>query len=389
MDVLIDRRAADVLACHENKRRYLRKALEQITDEVIASLTNPNRSITSQKAVPVTLHSWPLTSGFSLAAGRQEIVHAGNKDYVRGARMPRPSTGPAPEAVPDELLLTYEQALHLYCGDLPPPFDPARQRSPFMRPSESNSEDRVFTRTSRHLDLVKSHRAAMGLRIATHHRHGYPLDPDHLVERGQARQPKEIRNLVIFLLKDKIYNSNQNIELRRLDIARRFCTLLTYFMKSHYDRIELSFLLHKDSPVCTEESFFSPHPHTHLGDPHSALKEAERQLDTCYPSSQWDSMMIESSGGNFERVPCYKAARLLDRSLLNRLNYFLYIQTAGSSAAELTRRYEPLRNHHGFHHALIDDTSQIPKVFRDTFLTGGQPKPVAQALNSTLHFNHG
>ena len=306
MQQIIDRRLAGKNKSIGNRERFLRRHKEQIREAVKRAVDGrgirdmekgediriPKRDISE----PVFGHG---------PGGKREMVHPGNKEYVRGDRIERPKGGGGSggggkasdqgEGDDDFVFhLSKEEFMQVFFDDLALP---NLARTAIAETPEYKTHRAGFTSDGNpsNLHVVRSMRGAISRRIAVGsesrrelhrleehlaaikrhplpnvHSHEIPqlereiealrarlkripyLDPIDLRYRSRVRVPVPTSKAVMFCLMDVSGSMDEG----RKDLSKRFFILLYLFLTRHYEKIDIVFIRHHTQAAEVDEQNF-------------------------------------------------------------------------------------------------------------------------------------
>jgi hypothetical protein len=421
---IIDRRLAGKNKSIGNRERFLRRYKDQVRDAVKRAIDGrgirdiergedihiPKRDITE----PVFGHG---------QGGVREIVHPGNKDYIRGDKIERPKggqgggsgsgqAGDSGEGEDDFVFsLSKEEFMQVFFEDLALPH---LIRTQLAEVPEWKSQRAGFSSdgTPNNLHVVRSMRGAIGRRIAIgagsrrelremqdrlddlkaaftpddvvaereikdlelqiHHlrarleRIPY-LDPIDLRYRSRIKVPVPTSKAVMFCLMDVSGSMDEG----RKELSKRFFILLYLFLTRHYEKIELVFIRHHTQAQEVDEENFFHARETGGTVVSSALVLMEEIVKARYNPSEWNIYGAQASDGDNWHHDSGRCRELLNEKILPLCRYYAYVQVA-EEEQNLWEEYTQLQEANR-HFAMRKATSadQIYPVFRDLFKKEG------------------
>jgi uncharacterized sporulation protein YeaH/YhbH (DUF444 family) len=416
---IIDRRLAGKNKSIGNRERFLRRHKEQIREAVKRAVDGrgirdmaqgedihiPKRDI----AEPVFGHG---------QGGKREMVHPGNKDYVRGDRIERPKGGgggggggqasDSGEGDDDFVFhLSKEEFMQVFFDDLALP---NLTRTTLAETPEFKTHRAGYSSdgTPNNLHVVRSMRGAIGRRIALGgnsrrdlreleeelaelkaHPTGNEvailalekeiealrlrlnripyLDPIDLRYRSRVRVPVPTSKAVMFCLMDV----SGSMDEARKDLAKRFFILLYLFLTRHYERIDIVFIRHHTQAQEVDEQNFFHSTETGGTVVSSALVLMEEVAKARYPTSEWNIYGAQASDGDNWHHDSGRCRELLQNNILPLCRYFAYVQVA-EEEQNLWDEYAALAaESKDFAIRKVTDASQIYPVFRQLFKKEG------------------
>ena len=416
---IIDRRLAGKNKSIGNRERFLRRHKEQIREAVKRAVDGrgirdmaqgedihiPKRDI----AEPVFGHG---------QGGKREMVHPGNKDYVRGDRIERPKGGgggggggqasDSGEGDDDFVFhLSKEEFMQVFFDDLALP---NLTRTTLAETPEFKTHRAGYSSdgTPNNLHVVRSMRGAIGRRIALGansrrdlreleeelaelkaHPTGHEaailalekeiealrlrlgripyLDPIDLRYRSRVRVPVPTSKAVMFCLMDV----SGSMDEARKDLAKRFFILLYLFLTRHYERIDIVFIRHHTQAQEVDEQNFFHSTETGGTVVSSALVLMEEVAKARYPTSEWNIYGAQASDGDNWHHDSGRCRELLQNNILPLCRYFAYVQVA-EEEQNLWDEYAALAaESKDFAIRKVTEASQIYPVFRQLFKKEG------------------
>ena len=419
---IIDRRLAGKNKSVGNRERFLRRYKTQVRDAVKRAIDGRGiRDVErgEEVRIPKKDLSEPVFGHGS--GGIREVVHPGNKDFIRGDRIQRPKggggsgsgKGQASDSGEGEddfvFALSKEEFMQVFFEDLALP---NLIRTQLAETPEWKSQRAGFSSdgTPNNLHVVRSMRGAIGRRIAIgsgtraelrellaeyDELHDAPknderlarlkelevaiaalrarlaripyLDPIDLRYRRRIRVPVPTSKAVMFCLMD----ISGSMDESRKDLSKRFFILLYLFLTRHYDKIELVFIRHHtQAQEVTEDEFF--HARETGGTVvSSALALMEEIVRARYSPAEWNIYGAQASDGDNWHHDSGRCRELLSEKLLPLCRYYAYVQVA-EEEQNLWDEYAqlpPVHPHFAMRKAVSAD--QIYPVFRDLFKKEG------------------
>lgn len=419
---IIDRRLAGKNKSVGNRERFLRRHKEQVRDAVKRAIDG--RSIRDVERgeevhIPKKDLSEPVFGHGN--GGVREVVHPGNKDFIRGDRIARPKggggsgsgKGQASDSGEGEddfvFTLSKEEFMQVFFDDLALP---NLVRTQLAETPEWKSQRAGYSSdgTPNNLHVVRSMRGAIGRRIAIGAgaraelrdmeeeleeliaspktdallarikeleaaigalrarvaRIPY-LDPIDLRYRSRIRVPVPTSKAVMFCLMD----ISGSMDEARKDLSKRFFILLYLFLTRHYEKIDLVFIRHHTQAQEVSENDFFHARETGGTVVSSALVLMEEIIRARYSPSEWNIYGAQASDGDNWHHDSGRCRELLNEKLLPLCRYYAYVQVAEEEQNlwdEYSQLLEP--NPH-FAMRKATEAAQIFPVFRDLFKKEG------------------
>ena len=416
MSYVIDRRLNGKNKSTVNRQRFLRRYREHIKKAVEEAVSR--RSITDmehgeQISIPGRDTDEPVLHHGR--GGKQTVVHPGNKEFVSGEQIARPSGGSGGKGAGkasnsgegiDEFVfqITQEEFLDFMFEDLELPNLVKRHLTgseTFKTVRAGISNDGNPSR----INLVRTLRSAHARRIALSGSSRAKLrscmaelerllreEPDNFDDIRQqeeqisqlrarikrvpfldtfdlkynllAKQPNPSSKAVMFCLMDVSGSMTQATK----DVAKRFFILLYLFLKRNYDKIEVVFIRHHTSAkeVDEEEFFYSRETGGTIVS--SALKLMQEIMAERYAVNEWNIYAAQASDGDNWNDDSPVCRDILIKQIMPFMQYFTYV--------EITPRE---------HQALWLEYEQVGAAFPDSFaqqqlISSGDIYPVFREL---------
>ena len=424
---IIDRRLAGKNKSVGNRERFLRRYKTQVREAVQRAING--RSIRDmEKSEDISIPKRDLSEpvfGHG-EGGNREVVHPGNREYVRGDRIEKPQggqgqgrgQGDASDSGEGEddfvFTLSKEEFMQVFFEDLALP---NLVRTALAEVPEWKSQRAGYSSegTPNNLHVVRSMRGALGRRIAlgassrrelheleaqlaalraTVPRdatlvHAYEaevaqleariahlkgriqaipyLDPIDLRYRSRIKVPVPTTQAVMFCVMDV----SGSMDEQRKELSKRFFILLYLFLTRHYEKIDLVFIRHHtQAQEVSEQDFFHA---TETGGTvvSSALVLLDQIIEARYPSSEWNIYVAQASDGDNWHHDSSRCSELLAQKILPKVRYFAYVQVA-QTEQNLWDEYLALSETHP-HFAMrkVLEASEIYPVFRELFKKEG------------------
>ena len=411
---VIDRRRNGGNESAVNRARFLRRYNEQIRRAVRDILADRSMKDVEQGGnvrVPRKDISEPVFRHGS--GGDREIVSPGNRDFVKGDRIPRPQRGVGSDSKAgtgeseDDFVfaLSRDEFLQIFFDDLELP---RLERDILLGSDEQKMVRAGYTTAGapNNLAIVRTMRNALARRIAlrTPLRRRLDLAADELARALEQNHPEcevtplrqrvallqrrlqkvpflddfdlRYRNLitvpeptaraVMFCLMDV----SASMDEFKKDLAKRFFTLLYLFLTRKYEHVELVFIRHTgDAEEVDEQTFFHD---TRSGGTVvlSALQLMAAIMHARY-SSGWNIYGAQASDGDVFGADGGKSRSFLAEQILPLTRYFAYLETtdhSGSRASPLWVEYQQVNAAAGsFAMRRVAQRGEVYPVFRELF----------------------
>ncbi|MCH4023518.1 MAG: YeaH/YhbH family protein [Acetobacter sp.] len=426
MDI-IDRRSNPHGKNMENRRRALERARSAVQQAVRDAVSQGKiRQVGEGNSVSIpadALHEPTFHVVFT--SGIRHLVLSGNKEFVKGDRLRHPPSGggkgdSGQGEAGDEgggedsyrFLLNRDEFLDLFFGDLELPDLVKRE----ILTTDSTAPSRAGLSSDgspSQLDLARTMRYSMARRIGL----GRPksaelleveariqeleskdsltdvaldelsglqeqrirlrqrmtripwVDPVDLRFRRYAQVPKPSTRAVMFCVMDVSGSMTERMK----DLAKQFFLLLHIFLEKRYTRVDLVFIRHAESAEEVDEETFFNDPRTGGTVVSSALEEVIKVQKARYPAQQWNIYVAQASDGDNSLSDTSRTADLLENGILPVVQYYAYIEVAGSGAiirgeTDLWRSYGTVASRcPRLAMRRVSDRREIFPVFRDLF----------------------
>jgi len=419
---IIDRRLAGKNKSIGNRERFLRRYKEQVKEAVKRAIDGRGiRDIERGEDVHIPKKDISEPVFGHGQGGIREIVHPGNKDYVRGDRIERPKggggggsgkgqAGDSGEGEDDFVFsLSKEEFMQVFFEDLALPH---LVRTQLAEVPEWKTHRAGFSSdgTPNNLHVVRSMRGAIGRRIAIGAasrgevkeleerlaelklRKGEPvidreiaeveeaiaalkarlaripyLDPIDLRFRNRVRVPVPTSKAVMFCLMDV----SGSMDEQRKELSKRFFILLYLFLTRHYEKIELVFIRHHTQAQEVDEENFFHARETGGTVVSSALVLMEEIIKARYNPSEWNIYGAQASDGDNWHHDSGRCRELLTDKILPLVRYYAYVQVAEEEQNLWTEYAQIMETHRHFAMRKAVEANQIYPVFRDLFKKEG------------------
>jgi len=422
MQQIIDRRLAGKNKSIGNRERFLRRYKEQVKDAVRRAIDGRGiRDLERGEDVHIPKKDVSEPVFHHGSGGKREMVHPGNKDFVRGDRIKRPEGGggggggggqasDSGEGEDDFVFhLSKEEFMQVFFDDLALP---NLARTTLAETPEYKTHRAGFSSdgTPNNLHVVRSMRGAIGRRIAlgTESRRELReleerltemkrqpatpaqeikdveeqiealkakldripyLDPIDLRFRSRVRTPVPTSKAVMFCLMDVSGSMDEG----RKDLAKRFFILLYLFLTRHYEKIDIVFIRHHTQAQEVDEHEFFHATETGGTVVSSALVLMDEIARARYPTSEWNIYGAQASDGDNWHHDSGRCRELLNDRILPLCRYFAYVQVA-EEEQNLWDEYAALAaDSKAFAIRKVTEANQIYPVFRDLFKKEGSP----------------
>ncbi len=428
MAYLIDRRLNPKDKSLGNRQRFLRRARAQIKEVVNRSIKD--RSVTDvASGETITIPTKGISEPrfvHSNKGGHRERVLPGNKEFVSGDKIPKPSGGAGGRGKggsdsgegEDEFAfaLSRDEFLELFFEDLELP---DLVKTDLMEITTTKPRRAGFTvsGTPTNINVLRTMRSSIGRRRALNRPTETTLealraeiaeleakrqpafeDPETLValkeelakmERRMKAvpfidpfdvrynrfesQPQPNTNAVMFCLMDVSGSMGE----REKDLAKRFFVLLHLFLKRRYERIDVVFIRHThEAQEVDEESFFFSRE-TGGTVVSTALHEMQRVLKDRYPSNKWNIYAAQASDGDNFAGDSERCVDLLSNALMPLCQYFAYVEILDEREIDI---FQDVRNGAALWRAYRNVAEEWPNFAMKRIARPGDIYPVFREL---------
>ncbi|WGZ92498.1 MAG: YeaH/YhbH family protein [Candidatus Thiothrix putei] len=420
MAYIVDRRLNSKNKSLVNRERFLKRYQKQIRRAVSDAVSRRNitdmeqgESITIPKrdiSEPVFRHG---------QGGKRSIVHTGNKEFVEGDRIQRPSGGAGGgsgsgqasadgEGMEDFVFqISQEEFLEYLFEDLALPNMVKRQLlsadsfdyhragvSEVGNPAQINIVRSMRSAHARRIalcgkerrrrrevlaelaaldegnasELAETQRTVLQTELARLNVkiHAIPwLDDFDLKYNLKVKLPKPSPKAVMFCVMDVSGSMTQDIK----DTAKRFFFLLYLFLKKNYEKIEVVFIRHHTQAQEVDENTFFYARETGGTVVSSALNLMGDIIEERYAPSQWNIYVAQASDGDNWHEDNQRCHDALINTVLPFVQYYTYIEIGDRDPQGLWYLYEHLQRDFIDRFAIqrVRNNAEIYPVFRELF----------------------
>lgn len=418
---IVDRRLAGKNKSVGNRERFLERYKGQIKEAHKRAVNERGLKEVSQDTeirIPKRDINEPVFRHGD--GGVRDMVHPGNRDFIEGDLIDRPSGGRGgnrgaqgddnDEIGEDDFRFTLskEEFMRIFFDDLELP---RLMRSQLASINEWKSHRAGYSHdgTPGNLHVVRSMRGALGRRIAltggdraalreaeedlasallsgadaailqvltdrvSHFKVRVArvpyLDPIDLLYRNRVRTPAPVTRAVMFCLMD----ISGSMDEGRKSLSKRFFIMLHLFLTRHYEKIDLVFIRHHTQAKEVDEEGFFHATETGGTAVSSALKLADEIIQARYATSGWNIYVAQASDGDNYVSDTIECVKLLKDRILPLVRYYAYIQVAAEEQS-LWDAYEKLSRGDGARNFAMKKTlhpNEIHPVFQDLFKRQG------------------
>ncbi len=410
---LIDKRLNPGGKSLPNRQRFLRRARGIIRKAVReASAERGVRELDGGGVVvaPASGIEEPLFNRGQ--TGKAQHVLPGNREFLEGDRLPRPSGGGSGGSQAGQgdgedqfsIVLSAAEFLDFFLEDLELPHL-ERRKLAAMKVDGVRRAGYSSTGSPANLAVLRTMRNALARRTALNRpRSSEIIELEAALEEAQARSdeeacaamgfqleglrtrmraipyidpidirfrrfepnPRPVAQAVMFCLMDVSGSMSEHMK----DIAKRFFMLLFVFLDRRYEQVEVVFIRHTDQAREVDEETFFHSRETGGTRVSTALAEMARIAAERYPLDLWNIYAAQASDGDNERGDNAQAITLLRDAILPICQYFAYIEVAEpdheAATSSVWKMYENL-GQAGPAMRRVSTRQEIFPVFRDLF----------------------
>ena len=421
---IVDRRLNPGSKSLENRQRFLRRAKALVQGAVKKS--SQGRDIKDvleggEVSVPVEGMDEPR---FRREGGTRDMVLPGNKKFVEGDYLPRPSQGGGRGTGPGEgdsedtfrFVLSRDEFVDLFLDDLELP-DLAKRK---LAHAETEGIQRAGYATSgspANISISRTVSRALARRVALRRPRRNDIaaleeeladcddearrtklleqiealkakakripfiDPIDIRYRRFETVPKPVAQAVMFCLMDVSGSMSEHMK----DLAKRFYMLLYVFLKRRYRHVEIVFIRHTDRAEEVDEDTFFHGPASGGTLVSSALAAMHEIVVARFRPADWNIYAAQASDGDNMLSDSLLTGQLLTDKILPICQFFAYLEVGQASnytfdmpESSLWTLYERLRNEGApLSMRKVSERSEIFPVFQDLFKRRGKNEKVA------------
>ncbi|MFW2373040.1 MAG: YeaH/YhbH family protein [Gammaproteobacteria bacterium] len=416
MSRIVDRRLNGKNKSAVNRQKFIRRFKQQIKKSVSDAISE--RSVTDlDKGEKISIPSKDISEPFFHhgSGGERERTHPGNKEFIKGDKIPRPKTGAAEgqgseasdtgEGMDDFIFeLSREEFLNFFFEDLELPNlikTKLATISETKKVRAGHTSDGIPT----NINVIRSLRGAMGRRIALRAPHVEQLEAaeqelEDLLKRhsdndsvvielrkeiqrlkkkienipfidtfdlrydNRIDQPKPTTQAVMFCIMD----ISGSMGREEKDMAKRFFMLLYLFLTRTYEKIQVVFISHHTVANEVDEDSFFYSRETGGTVVSSSLKLLHKIIQQRFPSSEWNIYAAQASDGDNWHNDSDTCRQLMSHKIMPYMQYYAYIEITQDSHQNLWEQYIKLKSDWpNFAMKRIEKPSDIYPVFRKLF----------------------
>ncbi len=420
---IVDRRLNPGSKSLDNRQRFLRRAKALVQGAV--KKTSQDRDIKDvleggEVSIPVDGMNEPR---FRRGGGTRDMVLPGNKKFIEGDMLPRPSQDSGGGSGPGEgdsedlfrFVLSRDEFVDLFLDDLELP-DLAKRK---LAEVENEGIQRAGYATSgspANISVSRTVSRAMARRVALRRPRPEELaaleaeladcsearrieieaeiealkakirripfiDPIDIRYRRFEAVPKPVAQAVMFCLMDVSGSMTEHMK----DLAKRFYMLLYVFLKRRYRHVEIVFIRHTDRAEEVDEDTFFHGPASGGTLVSSALQAMHDIVRSRFRPADWNIYAAQASDGDNSYSDGEVAGRLLTEMILPVSQFFAYLEVGQDTGAmydmpdsSLWTLYEGLRASGApLSMRKVHERGEIFPVFHDLFQRRGKQERAA------------
>lgn len=415
MSQLIDRRLNGKNKSAVNRQRFIKRFKSQIKRAVSDAIAGRSISDIEQgENIRIPKRDTSEPTFHHGKGGYNNNIHPGNKDFVTGDRIKRPSGGGqgqggkasnTGEGEDDFIFeLSREEFLEFFFEDLALP-DLVKTKLAKLETEKTVRAGHTPVGVPSNINVVRSMKGALARRIALQNPHKRKLKekklsleqakeqtpPDHqlihLLEdeievlqrkiraipfidefdlryNNRIKQPKPTTQAVMFCIMDVSGSMDQE----KKDIGKRFFMLLYLFLSRNYEKIDIVFIRHHTVAKEVDENDFFYSRETGGTVVSSALELTKEIIHKRYPTSDWNIYAAQASDGDNWNDDSPICRNLLMNSIMPLVQYYAYIEITQDNHQNLWHEYQTVRaEFENFAMKRIESVADIYPVFRKLF----------------------
>ena len=421
---IVDRRLNPGSKSLENRQRFLRRAKALVQGAVKKSSQDRDiKDVLEGGEVTIPLDGMDEPR-FRREGGTRDMVLPGNKKFIEGDWLPRPSqsggkgsgAGEGDSEDAFRFVLSRDEFVDLFLDDLELP-DLAKRK---LAQTESEGIQRAGYATSgspANISISRTVGRALARRVALRRprkdeiealeaelaacddsvrrsellaqlealkakKKRIPfIDPIDIRYRRFEAVPKPVAQAVMFCLMDVSGSMSEHMK----DLAKRFYMLLYVFLRRRYKHVEIVFIRHTDRAEEVDEDTFFHGPASGGTLVSSALVAMNDIVRTRFRPSDWNIYAAQASDGDNMTSDSAVTGQLLTNNILPVCQFFAYLEVGEAANytfdmpdSSLWTLYERLRNDGApLSMRKVSERGEIFPVFQDLFKRRGKQERVA------------
>jgi uncharacterized sporulation protein YeaH/YhbH (DUF444 family) len=417
---IVDRRLNPKGKSLSNRRRFIKRAKEQLTEAVRKA--SGERSVKDmggddQVWIKADRLKEPQIR-HSGEHGLRDYVLPGNRQFEEGDRIKRPESqggGGGSEGSEDgegqdefQFALSQEEFLDIFFDDLELPdmlrkqmksadsFTPVRAGHAISgsisnlnvkRTMQNSLARRIALNRPHPVDIAateaeiaalrgddeqtEARRGELNVQLERHLRRSRRIpfiDPVDVRYNRFELVPQPVTSAVMFCLMDVSGSMTEHMK----DLAKRFYKLLYLFLGRRYKNVEIVFIRHTHQAREVDEETFFMSTDTGGTVVSTAFEEMLRVVAARFPRDQWNIYAAQASDGDNVGADNPRVMAVLKQKILPLCQYFAYIEVREEGGREVTtdlwRTYDQLiKAGQPIAMRRVSERSEIYPVFRDLF----------------------
>ena len=419
MSIIIDRRKNGRNKSTVNRQRFLDRYTKHIKKAVSEAVNK--RSITdvssgSEVTIPTKDLSEPTFRHGQ--GGHYKQVHPGNKEFMPGDRIKRPSGGGGSgsgkgkasnsgEGMDEfSFQINHDEFLEYMFDNLELP-NMMRKQLQDMTEFQMRQAGVTSAGSPDRLNIVRSLRSAHARRIALSGKERKEIRSLKKELREMEVSPEELDRIKAEELRERIkelngklkrlpfiddfdlkYNnmvkvpspSNKAVMFCVMDVsgsmtqeikemAKRFFILLYLFLQRSYEQIEVVFIRHHTAAKEVNEEDFFYSRETGGTIVSSALEMTRDVIDARYNPADWNIYVAQASDGDNWEGDSSVCTKILTEQIMSKVQYFSYVEITDRAHQNLWREYQNIADKfpEAFAMEQIKSPGDIYPVFRSLF----------------------
>ncbi|MGE0119991.1 MAG: YeaH/YhbH family protein [Dongiaceae bacterium] len=385
----VDRRLNPKGKSHTNRQRFVRLARETLKEAVVRSIKERALGDVDTKEtvnIPRQRIQEPRFRHASRGGNREHVL-PGNKEFVQGDTLPKPSEDEAGGGGRDasdqgegednfQFTLSRDEYLDILFEELELP-DLAKTMLKEATALRTTRAGFSASGAPSNLNLVRTMRHSLARRIALHRpkqgelaeieaeisrlraqasrtaaelrrlaelveRHERLakrtkyiafIDPIDLRYNRYEPTPKPNAQAVMFCLMDVSASMSEYMK----DLAKRFFLLLHLFLTRKYEHVDIVFIRHTSEAKEVDEETFFRSTETGATVVSTALAEMRRIVAERYPVNEWNIYAAQASDGDNYGNDSELCNQILQEELLPLCQYFAYVEVVDEREAGMFR----------------------------------------------------
>lgn len=369
MSFIIDRRLNTNKKSSENSQRFKERYKKNIQQAVKKAISKGNVTdiIDNKEGIDVTIDKEDLnepTIQNDTRTGKREDVYTGNKEFLRGDKIPNPNggqggqgsgsgegAGNSDEVSEDEFKfqINHEEFLNYLFEELALP---ELVKKSLARTKQIGIKKNGYSRygIQANLDVQKSLKESIGRKMALKGMYNREIEEIQnsnldnkslLIEELEKKKnqisyieendlrykintpiKKPITSAVMFCLMDV----SASVTEEQKELSKRFYILLYLFLKRNYEDIDVRFIRYTTIAKDVDEREFFYSTETGGTRTSCAIELTNEIIDNEYPEDEWNIYIAHTSDGDNWADDNKKLLHLLESNTLKRIQYYSYVE---------------------------------------------------------------